>query len=60
MDHRKNEGKQEQKMGQTESVEASRIIYGSKSGRGNENYHLDSTKLSMRPNKIRGVREVEK
>ena len=44
MDHRKKEGGQEKEKGQTERVEASGTIYGSKSGKGSEDYHLELTK----------------
>ena len=44
MDHRNEEGGQEKETGQTEGVEASGITYGSKSGKGSQDYHLESTK----------------
>ena len=43
MDQRKKEGGQEKETGQTKRMEANEIICGSKSGKGSEDYHLEST-----------------
>ena len=43
MDQRKKEVGQEKETGQTKRMEASGIICGSKSGKGSEDYHLEST-----------------
>ena len=43
MDQRKKEGGKEKKTGQTNRMEASGIICGSKSGEISEDYHLEST-----------------
>ena len=43
MDQRKKEGGHEKETGQTERMEASGIMCGSKSGKGSEGNHLEST-----------------